>query len=213
MNEVLDKPAGLVLDAFRGHFDKKVKAVTEIIEELSWLLMDGGITPVAQPLDVLINKVFKGFFRDLFEEWALNAPISDKTGHLYPPSRQLLAIWVVDEWRQVPKELVRKAWVVSGYKEIKKLQEDATSNKMIQYLAQELGSIVESIAGDDAMMAWQEDVNDPDTYFEEDDEEDDEEEDDDSGSGSGSGSGSDDSGDSDNERGTGDSPASDSDDS
>ena len=62
VNGVLDKPAGLVLDAFREHFDKKVKAVTEPIQELLWLLMDGGITPVAQPLDVLINKVFKGFY-------------------------------------------------------------------------------------------------------------------------------------------------------
>ena len=53
--------------------------------------MDGGITPKAQPLDVLINKVFKGFCRDLFEEWSLNAPTNPKTGHLLAPSRQLLA--------------------------------------------------------------------------------------------------------------------------
>ena len=34
---------------------------------LKWLMMDGGITSKAQPLNVLINKVFKGLFRDLFE--------------------------------------------------------------------------------------------------------------------------------------------------
>ena len=61
--------SGLVLDAFRGHYVKEVKAVTEPMEKLDWLLMDGGITPKAQPLDVLINKLFKGFYRDLFEKW------------------------------------------------------------------------------------------------------------------------------------------------
>ena len=51
--------SGLVLYAFRGHYVKEVKAVTEPMEKLDWLLMDGGITPNAQPLDLLINKVFK----------------------------------------------------------------------------------------------------------------------------------------------------------
>ena len=64
----LKDPVRLVLDAFRGHFDKKVKAHNANHPLLKWLMMDGGITPNAQPLDILINKFFKGFFRDLFEE-------------------------------------------------------------------------------------------------------------------------------------------------
>ena len=65
--ELLNK-SGLVIDAFRGHYAKEVKAVTDPMEKLYWLLMDGGITPKAQPLGVLINKVFKGFYCDFFEE-------------------------------------------------------------------------------------------------------------------------------------------------
>ena len=60
-------PVGLVLDAFQGNFYKKVKAHNANHPLLKWLMMDGGITPKAQPLDVLINKVFKGFFCDLFK--------------------------------------------------------------------------------------------------------------------------------------------------
>jgi hypothetical protein len=56
----LKRPAGLLLDDFRGHSDKKVKEVTENVDDLHWLIMAGGITPKAQPLDVLVNKVFKG---------------------------------------------------------------------------------------------------------------------------------------------------------
>ena len=115
--ELTDR-SGLLLDAFRGHYAQEVKDVTEPNKLLDWLMMDGGITPKAQPLDVLINKIFKGFFRDLFEEWALTAPVNKKTGHPLAPSRQLLAQWVVQAWEKVPEELIRKAWVVSGYKDV-----------------------------------------------------------------------------------------------
>ena len=63
----LKEPVGLVLDAFWGHFENKVKAHNANHPLLKWLMVDGGITPKSQPLDVLINKVFKGFFRDLFK--------------------------------------------------------------------------------------------------------------------------------------------------
>ena len=61
------EPVRLVLDAFWGHFYKKVKAHNANHPLLKWVMVDGGIPPKAQPLDLLINKVFKGFFRDLLE--------------------------------------------------------------------------------------------------------------------------------------------------
>ena len=94
---------GLVLDAFQDHFDKKVKAHNANHPLLKWIMMGGGITPKAQPLDVLINKVFKGFFRDLFKEWSLNVPTNPKTGHPLAPYHQLLAQWIVKAWSKVPK--------------------------------------------------------------------------------------------------------------
>ena len=68
--------------------------------------MDGGITPKSHPLDVIINKVFKGLFRDLFKEWSLNAPNNPETGHPMAPSCQLLAQWIAKVWAKVPKENV-----------------------------------------------------------------------------------------------------------
>ena len=103
----LKEPVRLVLDAFLVHFYKKVKAHNVNHQLLKWLMMDGGITPKAQPPDILINKFFKGLFRDLFEEWSLNAPTNPKTGLPLVPSRQLLAQWIVKAWAKVPKELVQ----------------------------------------------------------------------------------------------------------
>jgi hypothetical protein len=82
-------PCALLLDAYKSHYAAEVKAITEPMELLNWLLMDGGITPKAQPLDVLINKVLKGLFRDRYEQWALHAPVNPTTGHPFAPSPEL----------------------------------------------------------------------------------------------------------------------------
>ena len=165
----LKEPCGLLLDAFRGHHDQKVKDVTEPMENLDWLLMDGGITPKAQPLDVLINKIFKGFFRDLFEEWSLRVPIHPTDGRPYPPTRQLIAQWVVKAWEKVPEELVKRSWEVCGYKSIESIRTDNTSTALVEYTQAVLGTIVEnSTAGDDDRMAWIDSWNDRQPAFPED---------------------------------------------
>ena len=127
----------------------------------------GNITPKAQPFDVLINKVFKGFFRDLFKEWSLNAPTNPETGHPLAPYRQLLAQWIVKAWAKFPKELVRKSWEVCGYKSTEDLnnEEETVSAVIANYSQEQLGTMIENIAGDDARMAWIDEVNDRQTVF------------------------------------------------
>ena len=169
----LVESCGLLLDAFRGHFASNVKEVTEKLDNLTWLMMDGGITPKAQPLDVLINKIFKGFFRDLFEEWSLQAPVNPKTDHPLAPSRQLLAMWVVEAWDKVPVEIIQKAWVVCGYQSMEQLHKKSESSAIIDYTRRELGSMVEKICGQDGIDAWIDDANDPDPEFPEDSDEED----------------------------------------
>lgn len=159
----------MVLDAFRGHFDKVVKEHNAKHKLLSWLLMDGGITPKAQPLDVLVNKIFKGFFRDLFEDWSLNAPLHPVSGHPLAPSRQLLAGWVVQAWEKVPVDLIKRAWEVSGYRPSDQLEGEARSTEIVESDRRELGSMVKKIAGTDAMDAWIDRTNGNDEPFPESD--------------------------------------------
>ena len=124
-------------------------------------------TPKAQPLDVLINKFFKGLFRDLFKEWSQNAPNNPNTGHLLAPSRQLLAQWIVKAWAKVPKEPVSKSWEVYGYKSTEDLsnEEETESVAVINYSQGQLGTMIANIYGDDAIMAWIDEANDRQPVF------------------------------------------------
>ena len=140
-----------------GTLTKRVKEVTENVEDLQWMIMAGGITPKAQPLDVLVNKVFKGYFRDSFQQWSLTAPTNDK-GHPKAPSRQLLATWAVEAWEKVPEELVQKSWTVCQYKSVEEIaNENTDSRAVVEYDEAMLQQIVERGAGADALTLY----NDP----------------------------------------------------
>jgi DDE superfamily endonuclease. len=61
-------PSMLCLDAFRGHL---TDAVREKIHSLAsdHVVIPIGMTSVLQPLDVSINKPFKGYIQEQYEKW------------------------------------------------------------------------------------------------------------------------------------------------
>ena len=101
----------------------------------------------------------------------LTAPTNSK-GHPFPPSRQLLAQWVVETWEKIPAELVRKSWIVSGYQTTEHIADAHASNCVItEYSQAELGQIVEHTAGARASLHFLHDPeNMPDPEFSSDDE-------------------------------------------
>lgn len=62
-----------------------------------------------------MNKIIKVFFRDEYDKWIPCAPAKEETEHPFPPSRHLLAQWVVKAWDKITPELVRKAWDACSY--------------------------------------------------------------------------------------------------
>lgn len=78
--------------------------------------MGRGITSVVQPLDKLLSKIFKVYYRKFYDFYILTAPLIDK-GFPVPPSWQLISIQVFDAWDQVPEALVYKQFIVCGYKD------------------------------------------------------------------------------------------------
>ena len=77
------------------------------------------------------------------------------------PCRQLFAQWIVKAWAKVPKELVQKSWEVCGYKSTEDLsnEEETSSVAVINYSQEQLGTMIENIAGYDARMAWIDEAN------------------------------------------------------
>lgn len=109
-----DHKIGLLWDDFKSHSCPEVKSFCQSFDFLDVLILPGGLTPEGQPLDKVINKVFKGYFRDFYDEWTLSAKVDDN-GNMRYPSRQLLAQWIVKAWDLIPEELVCKAWTACGY--------------------------------------------------------------------------------------------------
>ena len=65
---LLKKPALLVWDQFRCH---RTEAIKNTLSELKTKLavIPGGLTSQLQPLDVSINKPFKGFMKEKWNSW------------------------------------------------------------------------------------------------------------------------------------------------
>ena len=83
--------------------------------------------------------------------YALTNP---KIGHPLAPSCQLLVQWIVKAWAKVPKEIVRKLWEVCGYYSTEDLsnEEETAIVAVINFPQEQLGTMIENIAKDDARM-------------------------------------------------------------
>ena len=153
--------AVLLWDDFKGHSKKEVKDYCLENKRRAVEIMAGGITPVAQPLDMTINKIFKGKFRDKYDFYMLNAKCNDK-GHPIPPSRQLLAQWVVKAWDFVSEKLVAGSWESCGYKPYEMLRSSATTTKSSAVTVFPKNKILSMVA---KSYNNKDDRNDAQTYF------------------------------------------------
>ena len=163
---------GALCGDFKGHSAAECKSFNLGTEErkkmLRWEVMKGGITPVGQPLDKVVNRVFKGFLKDLYDLWLLTAPVNEKTGAPVPPSRQQCANWVVEAWDKVSEELCAKAWTACGYKTKQQL---ASENETVlaPYTKEQVNKMVAEVVGANAYITMQDlALVDPDPFFPED---------------------------------------------
>ena len=78
---VLKKPSLLVCDQFKAHVTESTKRPATILKTHLPVIPDG-LTSQLQPLDVSVNKQFKGF---MHEEWAKWAEAT--THHVTPAGR------------------------------------------------------------------------------------------------------------------------------
>jgi DDE superfamily endonuclease len=80
----------------------------------------GGYTCKCQPMDVGVNKPFKNGVTTAFNKWLI------ETGNS-KPSRQDVAQWIDDAWKNVKQESIKNSWKKCG---IKHKEGDETKSKI-----------------------------------------------------------------------------------
>ena len=103
----------LVWDSFKCHISDAMK---ELLKQYNILMsvIPGGCTKFLQLLNVCINKPFKAFFRELYDEWLRKKNFEyTKGGNIKAPSHLLQIQWVIEAWKKVSKDVVRNSFDVS----------------------------------------------------------------------------------------------------
>jgi len=95
-----------VCDQFKAHLTESTKRlVTKLKMHLA--VIPGGLTSELQPLDVSVNKPFKGFMHEEWAKWS-EAPTHHVTpaGRVKPPSISNVCKWVKNSWQRVKSETI-----------------------------------------------------------------------------------------------------------
>ena len=73
-----------------------------------------GCTYLCQPVDVGINKSIKSRMHEKWKYWMV-AGDGIVNGVAKEPTRQLVAEWAVEVYKNLPAQTVRNAWMQSGF--------------------------------------------------------------------------------------------------
>jgi transposase-like protein len=97
----------MILDECRSHLTAAVrKAFADCNTEVD--LIPGGYTSKLQPLDVGINKPFKGYVSDDFTDWLI-------VNRNRKPTRQDVSMWILNGWNRVSEQIVLNSFRGLGY--------------------------------------------------------------------------------------------------
>jgi len=100
----------LVLDLFRGHLTADVKKMAEKGKTLLAVIL-GGLTSQLQPLDVSINKSFKGLMREQWSLWIQRADSNlTPSGRVRKPTIPEVCQWILNAWEGAKIEVVVKSF-------------------------------------------------------------------------------------------------------
>ena len=105
----LKKPSLLVCDQFKAHVTESTKRLaTKLKTHLA--VIPGGLTSQLQPLDVSVNKPFKGFMHEEWAKW-IKAPTHHVilAGRGKRPSISNVCEWVKNPWQRVKRETIVKS--------------------------------------------------------------------------------------------------------
>ena len=108
-------PSMLCLDAFHGHL---TDAAREKIHSLAseFVVIPAGMTSVLQPLDVSIDKPFKGYVEEQYKKWFCESNRElTPTGKIKLAARHIVANWVLTAWKTIEGLMLVKSFNCFGW--------------------------------------------------------------------------------------------------
>ena len=121
---LLKKPSLLVCNQFKAHITESTKRLaTKLRKHIT--VIPGGLTSQLQPLDVSVNKPFKGFMHEVWAKWT-EVPTHHVTlaGRVKWPSISNVCKWVKNSWQQVKSETTVKSFKKCGISNVLDGSED-----------------------------------------------------------------------------------------
>ncbi|CAM9340623.1 unnamed protein product, partial [Pylaiella littoralis] len=104
----------LVLDDFKCHKDDEFIAFLKRDTNTIVIFIPGGLTPLLQPLDRMLNKQMKRLLRGMYTKHSASAARDPKTGKLTPPGRGAVSTWCKDAWATITPEMVKTCFKICG---------------------------------------------------------------------------------------------------
>ncbi|CAM9804658.1 unnamed protein product, partial [Pylaiella littoralis] len=104
----------LVLDDFKCHKDDEFIAFFKRDTNTIVIFIPGGLTPLLQSLDRMLNKQMKWLLRGMYTKHSASAARDPKTGKLTPPGRGAVSTWCKDAWATITPEMVKTCFKICG---------------------------------------------------------------------------------------------------
>ncbi|CAN0208780.1 unnamed protein product, partial [Pylaiella littoralis] len=111
---IKQRPSILVLDDLKCHRDEGF--IADLLKRANTIviLIPGGLTPLLQPLDRMLNKQMKRLLRGMYTAHTAKAATDSRTGKLKPPGRGQVSTWCKQAWAQITPELVKTCFKICG---------------------------------------------------------------------------------------------------
>ena len=104
----------LVLYDFKCHRDEGFIADFPQTTNTTVILIPGGLNPLLQPLDRILNKQMKRLLRGMYTDHTAKAVADAKTGKLNPPGRGMVSTWCKKAWAMITPDVVKVCVKICG---------------------------------------------------------------------------------------------------
>eukprot|EP00903_Cladosiphon_okamuranus_P019191 g17651.t1 len=144
---IQQRPCILVLDDFKCHKDEGIIAALKKDANTIVVFIPGGLTPLLQPLDHMLNKQMKRLLRGMCTAYSASAVADVQSGKLKPPGRGVVSTWCKEAWASITPETLPKVPEGFDSNPITAAQKEV-EGKLLSYVADESDSEVEVLEGD-----------------------------------------------------------------